>query len=373
MELLVDSRKAMYDVLEKDKVLVKLPTGKHFVTNPSVAKKISAQKGPTCWYYAMRYLTPRFGKDAKFHLKERAAEIAFSSYRKALTAIDKMNKQGDSLYELASQLIGPGALLNQKNLAFVIDFCRSLLIEISEKELTLVKAFMSQSDKSELRDFITHHQTQLKLAAAKECLNALDLNPNSELEKFTSQLAKKVEGYSKVDEVSRYQDLIADKMAKNYKLKFSSWMPNQSIDSLLFALKENGAIKVQGYLGKPYYNGVPRQSSNSFGSKKVLFWPKGSYNVESSDAAHAIVIVGAKKTDSQDLVYFIDPNDSSDEYDKVYCMSYRLLCAKAMTIYGNQRTLHKDSSDNARLYDLPYSLVANHEYQKECESKYTLE
>lgn len=58
-------------------------------------------------------------------------------------------------------------------------------------------------------------------------------------------------------------------------------------------------------------------------------------------AGHSVLLVGAKKTRDQSLVYFIDSNDPSDPLDrtkqKIYTISFTNLTSHICDIIGRQQ------------------------------------
>jgi hypothetical protein len=42
----------------ENEVLIKMPAGKSYITNPGVLKPQAGQKGFTCWFYSMQLVRP---------------------------------------------------------------------------------------------------------------------------------------------------------------------------------------------------------------------------------------------------------------------------------------------------------------------------
>lgn len=114
-------------------------------------------------------------------------------------------------------------------------------------------------------------------------------------------------------------------MIKKYALTPSSWTPTQPFINLLIALRTHGPMAISGKIGCQYYTEPPRLSQNTITGLDTpyYYFPKGSTRKDNPDM-HAIILIGAEKKGSQELVYFIDPMDESElsPTRKVYVSTY---------------------------------------------------
>lgn len=126
-----------------------------------------------------------------------------------------------------------------------------------------------------------------------------------------------------LDHFSRHQ------AAELYHLEISSWHPKESIEHLIAELQKNGPLIVGGCFGALHYSVPPRKLGKQIEGRAVYGWIKTDPKNTNPVTGHSILLVGAEKTSTRELVYYIDPEDSSDPSDpekqRIYCMSYERL------------------------------------------------
>lgn len=88
-----------------DAVLVDIPFGKHSIAKPDKTIDQKSQKGNTCWYYALGFLRPRYGKDFPDTFAKRRIEKIFSEHRKNSNKIEEQQ----TLANIFSQFINNGS------------------------------------------------------------------------------------------------------------------------------------------------------------------------------------------------------------------------------------------------------------------------
>lgn len=124
-----------------------------------------------------------------------------------------------------------------------------------------------------------------------------------------------------------------------FGMQISDWKPSNDIESLKNSLKTNGAMIFGGKYGANYYSCKPiRQKKFDTELRKVYFFKKGTFTHEDS-WGHAVVVDQIKKIAGIDVIFFRDPQDSSNinKKEKVYMLRYTTFI-KHMEILFNGRT-----------------------------------
>lgn len=107
-----------------------------------------------------------------------------------------------------------------------------------------------------------------------------------------------------------------------------SWNPTMPVEALISMLKNKGIVLMAGLYGNHYYSEAPEQKLVN--GIEILFWKSKSF--KSQVDSHHVLIIGASKqgyaNNSQDLVYFIDPNEMNCAKFPIYMLSYKSFCER---------------------------------------------
>lgn len=309
-----------------------------------------AQKGYTCWYYALNMIRERFGKASDQSLFKRQKEKLASLHRKKLTEIDLI-------------------VMRQKK--FVEDLCQSLNIQsvtktmarsicnspedMGDKEtgLQLLRAFCKQSEDNDLSAYIQNQYLRDQMRLDGEFFLHFQKTPEQLYAQFKPlpqawhHLTLKQKAWF-CDNVRVF--LISREC---YDLEISPWHPDQPLEQLLEALRKYGPHVVFGRFGSHFYDGKPYQLNEMIAKRPVLGWRPGTPRINENDDHHAVVLVGANLDEKR--IYFIDPNDASNPdaaSQKVYVLSYEkfksfLFNLRAQKIEINHKPLHLPRDDYA--------------------------
>lgn len=114
-----------------------------------------------------------------------------------------------------------------------------------------------------------------------------------------------------------------------------------TIDKLMQSLKENGPLIAMGHLGPSAYTEDPVKVRDTFLGKEVFGWRDKTSKDHSP--THAVVLLGAKKTDKRAYVYFtlgVDITSNEKSFirgykpspldTKIYVMSYNNFLKRAL-------------------------------------------
>jgi hypothetical protein len=125
--------------------------------------------------------------------------------------------------------------------------------------------------------------------------------------------------------------IILKKFRDSMGMTESPWHPSDSFNILFQELVSRGPLMVQGHFHKMYYKEPAKFLGEKFGDKEVYQYPPGSAmtQIKSDSDTHAIVIVGARKGVKKDLVFYIDPTETSIN---LQVMSYDALKTKVFNI-----------------------------------------
>ena len=140
---------------------------------------------------------------------------------------------------------------------------------------------------------------------------------------------------------------------EGYQLNRSSLSPSQPIDTLINDLKNHGPMVCGGYIGANCYNSSPLSLSKKIGGRSIWGWKKGAFNQDGSEL-HTLVVVGAEKTENQENIYFIEPNDPSNptniEAQKIYKMSYTRFTQQVNDIWNTAMKNMPETEQGYLLY-----------------------
>jgi hypothetical protein len=330
-----------------------------------------AQKGPTCFYYAMK-VSALLEEDYLKRQKE-ADRKAASRYRKKWSELNYYQELKEWLVDfivpkesdaLTAAMLGVGRGLNKK--AQVILVARQMLLMGSQSTgegaptrlfLEQANVFINRFEKSKEQDvlkFVSIALKQDQVKADLSFLSDLKLNVNDECLNHAAKLNAKWAlfssevPYSKGDNVYAMplddQHSLLHKTAiqflyKIFDLKPIDWSPLDNIDVLFNIIRvQKSPIEFSGFYGILAYNQPRVQANDNFEGYSVEGWPKGSHKgkdlVQGSafEGTHAISVIGVKKNKAnekgQGYVYFLDPRIPSEPnaLRVVLKMSYEQFC-----------------------------------------------
>ncbi len=250
-----------------------------------------SQKGPLCAYYSMLPLRVRIGPTHSSSFQTfRSDEKIISIWRKELIAISSRRYRlliNSEEYEACINTCHENLLL-----AFGINYIYMALGDISIKGIPSWKIWHSSGPLTK----------ENLLRIVKNYFNSLPLR----------------------DRQALIHNFVIRVLIEKYQLEYSSWTPEQPIDSLMKNLKEHGPMTVSGYLGPVFYLAPPRLSARKISDHSLHYFPKGTQRKPEFGDCHAIIVIGAEKIGDQELVYYSDPHDISDPISgrKIYAQSY---------------------------------------------------
>lgn len=328
------------------KILYALPPGK---PDPSVLSTRensflrprvfqSAQKGPTCWYYALNMIRDRIGKNHSEELsRDREIECILSKRRKIITAVRERQHFDQSIvkqlmndpdYQHLKLWTKDGAL---KWLPCFEELSTTNEHDVKKEVISLVrvlKAFSNQNSIPNLEDYIQYSHCNELNKINQISLTILGKNPedyfivdqctDSKMGETDKQKWHDLSAFEKRALLENYCFRVSYEL---YKLKVSSWHPEQGPEELANVLRKNGPMYTKGQVGRRYYAEQP-QVINKIAKTIILGWEKGAKRIE-LQILHSVVIVGAS-TELNGFVYYVDPLDESDPENErpVYVSSY---------------------------------------------------
>lgn len=278
-------------------ILYELPAGKpdrnkprELVETREWDQPLSAQKGPTCFYYAGKRIGKQIGKKPCKELEnDRIVQKTCSTRRKATTFF----------YEKITN--------NPEQLMFA------------------------------------RYQTN------KEFLSKFGYDVEKEIVKVYQD--KKLSNPEKLV-FSQGQVELIEAMA--FGLSVTSWNPGDKIEGLIETLRNKKVILIRGAFGTEFYEKKPFKLSTQIGGRDIYGWESGAKRVTAQEfgvqKAHAVIVVGAiiteeqidektgKKTERKEHVLFIDPNNPSTPKNptaqKIYKITFKNLCENIRDLRG---------------------------------------
>ncbi len=199
-----------------------------------------------------------------------------------------------------------------------------------------LQPFTDQTKDATLYDFLLNMSIRDKYTAHIEFLKHFSINPKTafEEEKPKSQQRStqdKAWIELSLEEKHNFTDRYVQRFtAEQFRFGTSEWTPLSDVDTLINEIEEHGPLAIYGFFGTSYY---PKDAllvmERRLEGHQIYYWTKNSRKKEICEPSHAVLLVGAEKIGSQQLVYFIDPNNASDpahpETQRIYCMSYKTL------------------------------------------------
>lgn len=322
-----------------DAVLLDIPFGKYLLSNPDVAIDQPSQKGGTCWYYSLSFLRPRYGKQFPENHPGRKIEKIFSQHRKRINGLEKI--EGD--YKVLIKSFGETTPITKNEAEQKLKqllYSEKLSNKVTyENEIKLLNDFIKQDTFTSLQEYSKEVIDKKNIECCKETLVKLNIDPVEALENF-KQASKK----TTVKLHTAYHNIIRLQFYYHHQLKMSPWHPNDGIQSLIDALRKNGACAVGGNFGGTCYSEKPHELKDQFGKRPIYGWSKNSYREDPDDpSGHAIVVIGAQRVGKQGYVYYMDPNVPSlanGENAKVFKISYERFIQSIWNIYGSSNYIN---------------------------------
>ena len=298
-------------------------------------------KDNTCWFAVFNLLRDRYRAPNTTDLPARKFEKLASSLRKSLSAQDR------SLPDVANQLNNDGL----KNLFTGLTKQKIAIPEVRERlealdrrcnpEVSVFSVFpdfLNQDKHKNLYDYLVFLKISGPQDIYTQFFTDLKLDPKDLFEITKRQdpmLYQSYCGDQNWDELGwQMKSTLLDhfarqQTAKRFNLQISPWNPQQPIKQLVTELEKRGPLVVGGCFGALHYAVPARDLGKKIGERAVYGWTKTDPKNQNHVTAHTILLVGAEKTSTQELVYYIDPEDVSDplhpEKQRIYCMSYEKL------------------------------------------------
>lgn len=337
-------------------ILLNIPSGKRYLSNPHSYFKQPSQKGSTCWYYSLKFIQPRVGKHPELqYLPERLFEKSLSTLRKNLTTIEVEYRASKAWLKTLcenSEELEKGPLVLDK--LFVEDSKKVLesLIEDgfledsdSQKELQLYEDFLKQNTYKTLDEFIQCQSLLKEIRLMEDFLatfhidleqegNAYLRTENNSKHTYHSLLAHTTKAAFESVKTTLFYTIIKT-ICSGYDISISDWKPSDDIYKMITTLKAQGALVVMGILGKPYESS-PNPNVQSLHHYNII--SHKPFVTTAPSSSHCVVVIGASVKDSKEYVYIIDPNDESDPNQPrvVYEMTYQDFCKSLYNLYGNK-------------------------------------
>lgn len=294
-------------------------------------------KANLCLDYSLLVIADRIGKNPSADLTEkRKIEMLCSERRKEIIRFErKMNNANQLVSMLPSSKVDSTAA---KRLVDQFSFLSAFSgdpMPIDLSVLPLIEEFSQQTKHANFKDFTEEKRYQHRDQVNKNFLDETGLNPQELFEsycKFDINAAVKFENKEWKDLSKEKKSAFREKCCTHYiikslGLKKSDWTPFKTIDTLISELKSKGPMVVGGSFGAHYYSN-PVTKKGRIGKYPIYGWEPGSRKKENL-TKHAIVLVGAEKNHDQQIVYYIDVNDTSmvdsTQLRKIYAISYKTL------------------------------------------------
>ncbi|MCE5318159.1 MAG: hypothetical protein LLG04_12470 [Parachlamydia sp.] len=288
----------------------------------------AAQKGATCWYYAMNFLRPRCGKSSPNH-PMRAAEVKISAIRKMHTKLDEK-------FDLQSQVVRTLARMcnvsnfNKEQVQQLIDSIRA------PKCLELLQEFCAQKDVEDLFKFVQISYLKGRVGIIEPLVVALS---GKNLQQWYTETKPYPKPWKDLDvrEGLWFCDWML-RITLNIQLGFvgSTWHPGQSLNELFQELKKHGPLMFYGRHGQGFYLNPSFELTTAIAGRTIFGW-KPNTPKDNEREYHSVVVVGVN-LDTK-VVYFVDPRDSSGPQpkdQKVYVTSYDKFKASLVDISGRE-------------------------------------
>lgn len=347
--------------------LFAIPSGKPDLKG-SVSDRVvqAAQKGPTCYYYAMNMLRKRIGPSAGIALeKERNIEVILSKRRKDVTNLRHILKQEKAL----ALELGPEGTYGSLNVwhkagAFtVLSSLTQMKKNISAplelyKVTSLIEGFLSQDTFENLLDYVEDKHNKLCIESGLKFLSKLSVSAQQmyqeQLPSPSASSAPKWENLDLYSKRAHVENFCFQVMCRSYKLTISPWRPIEGIEGLLSCLKSLGPMYVKGMIGKQYFETMPTFNQEIHGLR-IFSFDESKYKAI-SHIFHSIVVIGADSSDK--TVFYVDPSDASDPSKEVFRKTYVISYDHFISMIGDLKNNYVMDKSLEGSSSSPYGLHA---------------
>ena len=365
----------------KREIFYLLPQGKPNPLLPRKAELVDTreqveqppQKGPTCWYYALKILREQYGQhpDSSF-LEDRTLEELASRYRKELTAANVLAQEESSIAALfklspfnqCSLVHSSAPEYSMKRSQQKAALLASPLFPSTEaktkcaKVFELLDSFVTQTQCHDVQKFALQKHRQRLIQIHTRYLKVFKTDPEESYKKDLPNLPwhPAWKDLTEVEKVTYLSTLAIRVIAQNcYHLKESSWHPMHTVESLIDALHDKGPLFVSGWFGRSFYKNDPVPTSEKIHGKTILCWPAATAIPDTTPKpSHSVVIIGATTKGSRGgVIFFVDPQDGSSPSDpdkqKIYAISYQRLIENIHDLFGKHYFLNVGERHNPKL------------------------
>lgn len=293
----------------------------------------SGQKANTCWYYGLQLLrnNHRIGKKpTESQLKQRSIEIIVSKFRKNITQVDKALGVWT---EIAECLIDNGYNTKEKTQEFLGSKIGELSpITYQEDCRKMLKSFCEQEACDDLFIYAVEPYTHALRNAYRGFFEELGVF-EGEIALLAENATNKSWDQFSLTQKCAFEKAVAVALAaRSYGCKRSLWHPEKPIETLIEQLQLHGPHLVMGRFFECSW--VPL--AQTIEERPVFSWEI----TQMAATAHALLIVGTEVTGQKNLVYLLDPRDSSDpkkkSTQKIYVMPYEMLISSIMDLSSAQ-------------------------------------
>jgi hypothetical protein len=293
------------------------------------------QKGPTCWYYALKILRNQqevaYPPSAEKQEQTRQFQALSSDRRKKQTAAEQNYLEET---DLANQLIDSpeyrqhrlgtkaGALAMLPQLRRIAQVSSPAGQKEARRVLALLEPFTRQDETDDLREFVVRRYYLVRATIHEVFCRRLKLNPK---EMITEEEWAVMKTRAGLLEAASFQMTY-----RNMGFQVVDWHPTAHPSVLARELQQKKCIYVKGLFGKTMYVAPPENFLAPYQGQPVFGWRPGAER-RPNMPFHSIVLIGIKLNDDprKSVVYFVDPLDGSNPRDpsqqRVYAMSYQRL------------------------------------------------
>lgn len=368
-----------------------------------------AQKGPSCFYYAMK--VSAFLEEDYLKRQNEPDRKAASKYRKRWSALNYYQELKEWLVnfivsdkaDALSFMLASASKLDKKTQVITI---ARLMLQMGSKTtgegaptplfIEQATAFINRFEKSKEKDILEFLKIAMKqdqVKAGISFLSDLGLNVNEECLAHAAKLNAKwalftrdsvyYEGdniytMSLSNQLSLVHKTALKFLYKIFDLKPIDWSPLDNIDVLFNLIKvQKTPIEFGGFYGILSYNKPRVKVDENFEDYRIEGWPKGSHKGKdlaqetAFEGTHAISVIGVKKNKGagkgQGHVYFLDPRIASEPNAPriVLKMSYEQFCEYCMDDLGLNLLVNNNLDKSCSVPDGEWRGVLDYGYQRQ--------
>lgn len=353
----MDARKVKFEIFKKDstkqflEILVDVKFGKSYLSNPDQRIDQKSQKGGTCFYYALNYLRPRFGKFFDESYPGRDIEKKISNFRKIMTELSKLHEH---LLFFAKAITHDKEILKKMIQSDSIEF-----IKITGKVFFELINYFIGHDKFSLEGLINLHIAYVTIESAKNLLVDLGIKPDDAIKEYKNKYFPKIANELSFGEegsllTGATYEIIADK----YHIKYTKWYPAQAFIGLAEAIEREGAIAVSCDFSD-FSIATSKPLQQKFGKWDVYGWNESDFLITEKRKSdfniinrHRILIVGLQQYGNDQYVVYMDPNspNTADGPNVIFKIPYKFFINCLTSVH----TWHKEEQRKVG----PYGYVA---------------